>query len=41
LYVDKTIGQLRNVRTPRMLQKLSRWVTKTLGSKYNFTLSAH
>jgi len=28
LYVDKTIGQLTKVRTPRRLKKLSRWITK-------------
>jgi len=36
--VDKTIGQLTNVRTPRRHKKLSRWITKTHHSKYSFAL---
>jgi len=31
--VDKTIGHLSKVRTPRRLKK-NRWITKTRGSKY-------
>jgi len=41
LYADKTIGKLTKVRTPRRLEKLSRWITKSRGSKYNLALSAH
>jgi len=41
LYADKTIGKLTKVRTPRELEKLSRWITKSRGSKYNLALSAH
>jgi len=30
-----TIAQLTTVRTPRRLNKLSRWITKTRRSKYS------
>jgi len=39
--VDKTIGQLIKVITPRRLKKLSRWITKSRHSKYSFALSGH
>jgi len=38
---DKAIGQLLKLENQASFKKLSRWITKTLNSKYSFALSAH